>query len=86
MLTLDRERYGEAPTSAYLAHAYDAATMLFRAINEVAVGDGDTLYIGRAKLREALAGVAGFRCIVSGVSSGSSPATSSATAAPAAYK
>ena len=61
MLTFDRERYGEAPTSAYLAHAYDAATMLFRAINEVAVGDGDTLYIGRAKLRDALAGSCRFQ-------------------------
>ena len=68
MLTFDRERYGEAPTSAYLAHAYDAATMLFRAINDVAVGDGDTLYIGRAKLRDALAGVAGFRCIIGVIS------------------
>ena len=63
-----RERYGEAPTSAYLAHAYDAATMLLRAIDEVAVGDGDALYIDRAKLREALAGVAGFRGIIGVIS------------------
>ena len=63
-----RERYGEASTSAYLAHAYDAATMLLRAIDEVAVGDGDTLYIDRAKLREALAGVAGFRGIIGVIS------------------
>ena len=59
-----RERYGEAPTSAYLAHAYDAATLLLRAIEEVAVGNGDTLYIDRAKLREALTGVTGFSGII----------------------
>ena len=63
-----RERYGEAPTSAYLAHAYDAATMLLLAIEKVAVEDGDTLYIDRAKLREALAGVAGFRGIIGVIS------------------
>ena len=32
-----REKYGEAPTSAYLAHAYDTATILLRAIDDVAV-------------------------------------------------
>ena len=63
-----RERYDEASTSAYLAHAYDAATMLLRAIDEVAVVDGDTLYIDRARLREALAGVAGFRGIIGVIS------------------
>ena len=63
-----RERYGEAPTSAYLAHAYDAATLLLRAIEEVAVGNGDTLYIDRAKLREALTGVSGFRGIIGVIS------------------
>ena len=59
---------GEASTSAYLAHAYDAATMLLRAIEEVAVEDGDTLYIDRAKLREVLAGVTGFRGIIGAIS------------------
>ncbi len=59
-----RGRYGEAPTSAYLAHAYDAATMLLRAIEEVAVGDGETLYIDRAQLRQSLASVSGFRGII----------------------
>ena len=63
-----QERYGEAPTSAYLAHAYDAATLLLRAIEEVAVGNGDTLYIDRAKLREALTGVTGFSGIIGVIS------------------
>ena len=63
-----RERYGEEPTSAYLAHAYDAATLLLRAIEEVAVGDEETLSIDRAKLREALTGVTGFRGIIGVIS------------------
>ena len=63
-----QERYAEAPTSAYLAHAYDAATLLLRAIEEVAVGNGDTLYIDRAKLREALTGVTGFSGIIGVIS------------------
>ena len=63
-----QERYAEAPTSPYLAHAYDAATLLLRAIEEVAVGNGDTLYIDRAKLREALTGVTGFSGIIGVIS------------------
>ena len=63
-----RKRYGEAPTSAYLAHTYDAATILLRAIEKVAVADGDTLYIDRAKLREALTATTGFRGIIGAIS------------------
>jgi branched-chain amino acid transport system substrate-binding protein len=63
-----REQYGEAPTSAYLAHAYDAATILLRAIEEVAVAEGDTLYIDRARLREALTATIGFNGIIGVIS------------------
>ena len=63
-----QERYGEAPTSAYLAHAYDATTILLRAIEEVAVEYGDTLVIDRAKLREALTNIAGFSGIIGNIS------------------
>ena len=63
-----RELYGEAPSSAYLPHAYDDATMLLRAIDDVAAGNGDTLYIDRAKLREALTGLSGFRGIIGVIS------------------
>ena len=48
------EIYNESPTSVYLAHAYDAATILLHAIEEVAVVSGDSLYIDRARLRAAL--------------------------------
>ncbi len=61
-------RYGEAPSSAYLAHAYDATTMLLRAIEDVSVADGDTLYIDRAKLREALTGINGFKGVIGSIS------------------
>ena len=63
-----QERYGEHSTSAYLAHAYDATTILLRAIEEVAVVVGDALYIDRAKLREALGGTRGFSGIIGTVS------------------
>ena len=63
-----RERYGEEPSSAYLAHAYDATTMLLRAIEEVAVIDIDTLYIDRAALRQALTATAGFKAIIGSIS------------------
>ncbi len=63
-----QERYGEHSTSAYLAHAYDATTILLRAIEEVAVVVGDALYIDRAKLREALGGTSGFSGIIGTVS------------------
>ena len=62
------DRYGEAPASVYLPHAYDATTLLLRAIEQVAVADGDTLYIDRARLREAITGVAGFSGIIGTIS------------------
>lgn len=49
------EKYGEEPLSAFHAHAYDAASMIFAAIEKVAVQDDDgTLHIGRQALRDAL--------------------------------
>ena len=63
-----QERHNEGPTSAYLAHAYDATIILLRAIEEVAVAHGDTLYIDRAKLREALAHTSDFSGIIGTIS------------------
>ena len=63
-----QELYGEAPTSTYLAHAYDATTILLRAIEEVAVVYEDTLVIDRAKLREALTGTSEFGGIIGTIS------------------
>ena len=61
-------RYREAPTVASMAHAYDATTLLLRAIETVAVADGDTLYIDRARLREALRGTRGFKGLTGEIS------------------
>ncbi len=62
------ERYGEHSTSAYLAHAYDATTVLLRAIEEVAVAQGDALFIDRARLRDAVGGTSGFAGIIGAIS------------------
>ena len=59
-----QERHNEGPTSAYLAHAYDATIILLRAIEQVAVAHGDTLYIDRAMLREALTQTNDFSGII----------------------
>ncbi len=61
------DRYNESPTSAYLAHAYDATTILLRAIEETAVAEGDILYIDRAKLRENLSGTSSFGGIIGSI-------------------
>ena len=48
-------KYGESPIAAYHTHAYDAANIIFAAIEKVAVQAADgTLHIGRAALRTAL--------------------------------
>jgi len=50
-----QKKYGEKPIAPFHAHAYDAATLIFTAIEKVArkAPDG-TLYIGRKALRDAL--------------------------------
>ncbi len=50
-----QKKYGEKPLSAFHAHAYDAATMIFAAVEKVAKKDkAGTTYIGRKALRDAL--------------------------------
>src|SRR5512136_2571581 len=53
-LAKHQKKYGEKPIAPFHAHAYDAAMMIFNAIEKTAVKDGDTLYICREKLRDAL--------------------------------
>lgn len=57
-----QKKYGEKPLSAFHPHAYDAALMIFAAIEKVAKTDaaGNT-YIGRKALRDALYATKGFR-------------------------
>jgi len=50
-----QKKYGEKPIAPFHAHGYDAALMVFAAIEKVAKkGPDGTLYIGRQKLRDAL--------------------------------
>ena len=48
-------KYNEPPLAPFHAHAYDAANMIFAAIEKVAVKEADgTVHIGRKALRDAL--------------------------------
>ena len=58
--------YGEAPSAAFWAHAYDATTLLLSAVDEVAVLDGDELVIDRQALRDALYS-ASFQGLIGGI-------------------
>ena len=58
------QEYGMEMTSVFHAHSYDAANMIFKAIEDVAVEEDDgTLHIGRKALRDAVAGIANFEGI-----------------------
>ena len=57
-----QKKYGEKPLSVFHAHAYDAAMIIFAAIEKVAKKAPDgTLYIGRQALRDALYGTKSFK-------------------------
>jgi len=49
-----QSRYGEAPIASYHLQGYDAAMMLFAAVEKVAVNSGGTTFIPRQALRDAL--------------------------------
>lgn len=50
-----QKKYGEKPISVFHAHAYDAANMIFAAIEKVGKKDSaGSLFIGRKALRDAL--------------------------------
>ncbi len=67
-----KTRYGEAPIASYHLQGYDAAMMLFAAIEKVAQNAGGTLYIPRQALRDALFSTHGMQGL-------SGPITCSAT-------
>jgi branched-chain amino acid transport system substrate-binding protein len=60
-LAKHQELYGEPPLSIYHAHAYDAATIIANAVKQVAIQDGETLYIPRQALRDAIAATKDFQ-------------------------
>jgi branched-chain amino acid transport system substrate-binding protein len=49
-----KKAYGEGPISGFHGQAYDAAELLMKAIQKVAKTEGDTIYIGRKALRDAV--------------------------------
>ncbi len=56
-----KARYGEDPIAAYHLQGYDAANMLFHAIQQAAQVSGNKLYIPRQKLRDALYKIHGIQ-------------------------
>jgi len=61
-LAKHQTKYGEKPLSAFHAHAYDAANMIFAALEKVAVKDADgTLHIPRQALRDAMFATKDFK-------------------------
>lgn len=64
-----KELFGTDPISIFHAHAYDAAMMIFAAIEKVAVVDADgTLHIPRQALRNALYATTGFKGLTGNLS------------------
>jgi branched-chain amino acid transport system substrate-binding protein len=65
VLATYNETFGEAPSAAFWAHAYDATVMLLAAIDAVAVDDGaGNLTIDRQALRDELNSVSGFEGLI----------------------
>jgi len=54
-------RYGEKPIAVYAAQAYDAAMMLFNAIEVAAKNTGRDTYLPRQELRAALFATKGYK-------------------------
>jgi branched-chain amino acid transport system substrate-binding protein len=54
-------KYGEKVLAPFHAHAYDAAGIIFAAIEKVAVDQDGTLYIGRKALRDAMLATSNFQ-------------------------
>lgn len=62
-------KFGTVPISIFHAHAYDAAMMIFSAIEKVAVKDTDgTLHIPRQALRDAMFSIKDFKGLTGNLS------------------
>jgi branched-chain amino acid transport system substrate-binding protein len=61
LVALYEEKFGEAPLAVFHAHAFDAANMLFQAIEEVAMESDGTTFIPKGGLRERLFATADFQ-------------------------
>jgi branched-chain amino acid transport system substrate-binding protein len=64
-----QEDFGTEPTAPFHAHSFDAANMIFDAIEAVAVVDNDgTIHVGRQALRDALFATRNFQGITGSLS------------------
>ncbi|MGH2547433.1 MAG: branched-chain amino acid ABC transporter substrate-binding protein, partial [Actinomycetota bacterium] len=62
------DRFGEEPTAAFHAHAFDAANMVFDAIDAVAIEtEAGGLLIPRTELRDVLGQISGFQGITGNI-------------------
>jgi branched-chain amino acid transport system substrate-binding protein len=64
VLAAYNETFGEAPTAAFWAHAYDATVLLLDSINSVAVDNGGELTIDRQALRDQLNSTSGYEGLI----------------------
>ncbi|HYG71841.1 MAG TPA: branched-chain amino acid ABC transporter substrate-binding protein [Actinomycetota bacterium] len=62
------ETFGQAPPSVFHAHAFDAANILFDAIESVAQDDGGNLTIPRTALKDAIFATNGYQGITGTIS------------------
>jgi branched-chain amino acid transport system substrate-binding protein len=69
-LAKHQKKYGEKPIAPFHAHGYDAAMLIFAALEKAAVQDGDTLYIPRSKLRDAMYATKGQKGLTGTISCG----------------
>ena len=67
-LAKHQKKYGEKPIAPFHAHGYDAAMMVFAAIEKVGVKDGDTLYVPRKAFRDALYATKGMKGLTGTIS------------------
>ena len=63
-----QERFGSGAHPAYVAQAYDATIVLLRAVEAASVAVGESLYIDRARLREALTNTVDFDGVIGTIS------------------
>ncbi len=65
VLATYQSEFGEDPSAAFWAHAYDATTLLLDAINTVAVDDGSgNLTIDRQALRDQISSTADYSALI----------------------
>lgn len=68
ILQVYEDTYGEPPTGAYWAHAYDATTLLLEAVRAASEVIDGNLVIDRAAIRTHLNGVSGYQGVIGAIS------------------